>query len=453
MAVATIAVAALADAAAQDPAPESQPASQPESQPGRESRPGVTKLTFYGGAIETRRYLTGDWGGVRQEWADKGFTADVEWTQVLQGVVKGGFTQKWEYEGSLDYILKADLMRMDLVPGALVTLRGETRYGDTINDTTGSLYPANLDGFVPLTIPRDDTIWITITELNWRQRVNDEFGVLAGKIQNLDIDQNEFASGRGRYQFMNMSFVLNPVLGLTTPYSTLAVGVEWDPHPDWKVTSVLMNTEDSSTTTGFDDFGDGGTWQTEARTQYRLGDLPGGANAVVNYAFDCDFQDIDNLVVLPPLAPTPFPDEASSWAVTVGGWQYLVAKEEKPDVKIDVADGRPDHEGIGLFGRVGLSDGDANPVRWFASFGLGGRGLIPGRVNDTYGIAYAYSDLHDTTETYGPLLEDQEEAVELYYDVALIGSVNLTADFQYIRGAFTTVDPAYVLGLRLNIRF
>jgi len=47
-----------------------------------------------------------------------------------------------------------------------------------------------------------------------------------------------------------------------------------------------MNTADSSTTTGFDDFGKGVTWTTEADFQYRLGHLPGGMNLGGLWSFD-----------------------------------------------------------------------------------------------------------------------------------------------------------------------
>jgi porin len=428
-------------------AQETRPASRPAGE-----REGVLEVEEYGGEFSEREYLTGDWGGTRRDWAERGLSFDFEWTQVLQGIVKGGIEQKWAYEGSLDYIVKADLMRMGVVPGALVTLRGESRYGDSINDFTGLIYPANLDGLVPLTSPPDEPIPFTITELNLRQRVVDGAGFLVGKIQNLDIDFNEFASGRGRYQFMNLSFVVDPALALTTPYSTLAAGVFWEPGPELRLTSTLMNTDDSSTTTGFNDFGKGATWSSEATTQYKLLGLPGGGNALVNYAFGGDFRDVNTLAGGIAGVPTTASDKSSSWAVSFSAWQYLFTKES-PDVTIDITDGRQDLQGIGVFSRVGFADTTTNPVDWFASIGFTGRGLIPGRDEDSCGIAYAYNDIQDVSQIAGNLLDRQTEVFELYYDVAVLGSVNLTADFQWIRGAFTSVDASYIVGFRLNIRF
>jgi len=44
----------------------------------------------YSGDFLTRSTLTGDWGGLRNEWAAKGVTIDLNVTQIGQGVVNGG---------------------------------------------------------------------------------------------------------------------------------------------------------------------------------------------------------------------------------------------------------------------------------------------------------------------------------------------------------------------------
>ena len=69
-----------------------------------------------------------------------------------------------------------------------------------------------------------------------------------------------FSGGEGRTQFMNMQFLWSSAFAQVAPYSTLAVGGVWAPAPQVYVSSILMNTADSSTTSGFDDIGDGTTW-------------------------------------------------------------------------------------------------------------------------------------------------------------------------------------------------
>jgi porin len=43
-----------------------------------------------------------------------------------------------------------------------------------------------------------------------------------------------------------------------------------------------------------------------------------------------------------------------------------------------------------MFFRFGMGDKDTNPVDWDLKIGLGGRGLFPGRANDTYGIGTSH---------------------------------------------------------------
>jgi len=62
----------------------------------------------YSGDLLTRSTLTGDWGGLRNEWAQKGVTIDLNVTQVGQGVVNGGKSSAWQYGGRGDLTINLD---------------------------------------------------------------------------------------------------------------------------------------------------------------------------------------------------------------------------------------------------------------------------------------------------------------------------------------------------------
>ena len=47
--------------------------------------------------------------------------------------------------------------------------------------------------------------------------------------------------------------------------------------------------------------------------------------------------------------------------------------------------------GVGLFGRLGVSDGDPNFMKFFGSFGVGGKGLFDSRPQDQFGLAITSS--------------------------------------------------------------
>ena len=192
---------AVADSAAVDDAIDEQVTAAPT---------GILPVPDYSGAPGSRTNLTGDWGGKRQEWAEDGFTFNLRWFQVGQGIVNGGAEEHWTYVTNLDYYFNFDLARMGLVPGAVVSVRGQSRFGNTVNGDTGLILPVNTYSYFPLTSELDENLPIALTEFNWLQFLSAEFGVLLGKITTMS-SANEFASGEGRSQFMNFQLMYSGV--------------------------------------------------------------------------------------------------------------------------------------------------------------------------------------------------------------------------------------------------
>jgi porin len=126
-------------------------------------------------------------------------------------------------------------------------------------------------------------------------------------------------------------------------------------------------------------------------------------------------------------------------------------------------------KGIGIFGRFGVSDGNPNPVHYFYSLGIGGKGVIPGRSLDQFGIGGYYIDVSQPKFT-GPdltrTLLRNEYGIEAYYNIAITPWMMFTPDIQVIRPAQKdfvdtkglipvrkNVDTATVLGIRLQLVF
>src|SRR5262245_56713490 len=112
---------------------------------------GILPVPDYSADFWTREYLTGDWGGARTSLADHGVQFGVLWNQYVQGVVDGGRERKTEYGGTVDYTVNLDLMKMNLLPGALIKFRAESRYGRSVNAAAGTILPVNIDALFPLT--------------------------------------------------------------------------------------------------------------------------------------------------------------------------------------------------------------------------------------------------------------------------------------------------------------
>ena len=416
---------------------------------GEEPRPGMTPHFDYAGDWMTRPALTGDWGGIRQRLADQGVTLDLDWHQVAQGALSGGVRNRDTHVANFDYRLKLDLMRMGVLPGALLTLRGQSRFGKTSNTDSGLLLPVNTYSYFPYQTSTDEDVAISLTELNHLQFVTDTAGLLFGKITTM-ANRNEFAGGEGRSQFMNTQLLWSGVYAQIVPYSTLAVGGVWLPSPNLNVTTVLMNTTDASTDHGFDDFGDGTSWWTSADVQYQVAGLPGGLGVGAVYAFEGDFAGVGGLN-LSPESGLSLESKSTSWAFHAGGWQYLMVEDEAPE-SIDLDDGRQDLQGIGAFWMYGIADRDTNPVRWSLSAGLTAKGLIPGRDRDTAGFGYFYNDLQDPRRVIADRVGSISQGIEFYYEIAFTRWASLTLDGQWTDGAIKRVDDAWLIGARLDVR-
>ncbi len=133
--------------------------------------------------------------------------------------------------------------------------------------------------------------------------------------------------------------------------------------------------------------------------------------------------------------------ESSSWSFLYNFDQYLHVEAEDPS------------QGIGIFGRFGISDGEANPIEAFYSIGLGGKGIVPKRDNDKFGLGYYYTD-------FGGGLPERlgihsAQGVELFYNIEVTPWLHITPDLQVIikPGGFENRDVAVVYGLRAQMSF
>jgi len=112
-------------------------------------------------------------------------------------------------------------------------------------------------------------------------------------------------------------------------------------------------------------------------------------------------------------------------------------------------------DGWGLFLKAGISDGNPNPFQGTISGGIGGKSFFKCRPNDTWGLGYFYYNLSDDLQDeLDPLLEiDDEQGVELYYNLALTPWFILGFDLQYVNPGIGADEDAFIGGLRARIRF
>lgn len=411
----------------------------------------------YSGDMLSRSTLTGDWGGLRNDLTKKGATFDLNLTQIGMSVVSGGKDQGWEYSGRGNLTLKMDTQKMGWWPGGFITVEVEGNYNHSINSDTGALMPVNFNQLLP--VPGVDNL--SIPAVTFMQFLSHNFGIFVGKLDTTSGDANEFAHGKGDTQFFNMAFNLNPVLALT-PTSALGAGVIILPTKDPNaavISASVIDANGKANRSGFDTvFKGNNVYAMEGRVRTDFFGLAG--HQLVGAAYNSkNFSSLDQSMrfIIENGAIEP---KDNSWSFYYNFDQYLYEP------------GKGAGQGIGIFGRFGASDGNPNPMHYFYSIGVGGKGVIPGRKLDQFGLGYYYIDVSQpkftgllTTRALGR----DEWGIEAYYNLAITPWMKLTSDIQVLRGAqknkiagftqvgsitvptLSSVNTATVLGLRLQI--
>ncbi len=435
----------------------------------------------YGGDFWSRPRLTGDWFGLRDEMAKRGVTIDLDLTQILQGVGSGGRETDVGYWGLVDYRLSLDTGKLGLWPGGILDTHAMSSYGTSVNTQAGAIAPVNGAALFPSL--RIDEPATALMKLTYTQFLAKWLAVDAGKFSALDGDANEFAHDF-RTQFLNLGLQFN-LAGILVPFSAWGGGVVVLPWEGASLAVTVLDPNGTPTDNSFDHAFDGGvTLAAESRVTVKPFGLVG--HQLVGFMWsDLERlslrQDPSNLArlflinrfprlrdpgpVLEQILRRFFPQlllpvaplnrEKETWAVYYNFDQYLWSPGGDPT------------RGVGPFFRFGVSDGLANPIKYHFNVGIGGKGVVPGRPRDTFGIGWSRIEF---SKDLVPLLRkaldlglEHEDAVEAYYNVAVTPWLGVTLDLQVVKpglkktlgsnGQLEDVGTAVIGGLRAFLRF
>lgn len=395
--------------------------------------------------------LTGDWFGARRALAERGLTLGVDVVDVLQSVVAGGLDEQTENGGSVYLETQLDTGKAGLWPGGFLELRAEKLYGDFVNADSGSVPGVNLVGLFPS--PGDETA--VISKLLYTQFLSERFAVLVGRLDTADGEANHFSGGRGRTQFLNPRLGFSPTNVLTSPYVLNGVGaLALLPNPLLERPAALSllfaDPGVEPDEAGFGGFFEEQYVAAELRVPVRLAGLPGSQNLSANYNTK-DRLNLEEVGLLFPGGEAP--GDRKAWVVGYNFHQYLHV-EPGQDARANGYDANAAPlQGLGVFGRLSYSDADVNPTNWFASLGLGGRGAIPTRDADTYGLAGYYGRNSSNVTDLTRAIRDDFWGAELYYNVEVASWLHVTPDAQAVTSFLKDVDTTFVLGLRTRIDF
>ena len=200
-----------------------------------------------------------------------------------------------------------------------------------------------------------------IPALNFTQFLSPYFGLGIGKLATITStsgDMNEFAHGKGATQFMNLALNFNPLLAFTVPYSTLGTGVVVLPTKDPKqaiVTFFVMSANGLPTTSGFEDLnGNDVVVAGEGRVRTDFFGLTGHQDFGTSFS-NKKFTSIDQRVRF-ILENGDLQKKKGSWNIFYNFDQYLYQPKKGVD------------RGLGIFMRLGVSDGNPDFMKFFSSF-------------------------------------------------------------------------------------
>lgn len=391
--------------------------------------------------LAERTTLLGDVGGWRSSLGEQGIKLDGSTTLFYQGVTRGGKEEEFRFGGRNDYYVSLDGHKLGLWEGLLIDLHGETRYGEDVFGQTGAISPSNTALLFP--VPGEDVTALTGVKVS--QFLNENLMVFGGKVNVVDGYMSPFAAGKGQTQFMNTAFVLPPILARTVPYSSLGAGfaVLQEMYPVFSL--MVIDPVNHPTSSGVDDlFANGVSIFGEVGIPVQLAERQGHQNLLFSWSNRTVSALEASAYIDTPVGPVPLlGQESNSWSLVYQFDQFLYVDACNPQ------------RGWGVFGQLGLSDGNPNPIRWSATLGVGGSSPLRSRPLDSFGLGYYYfqnsTDLKETLEPLTPI--GNEHGVELYYNVGVTRWCHITPDIQWIEPTQENVAATVVVGVRTKIDF
>ncbi len=445
------------------------------AQPEASAKPSANLNT----SIQDQLGDAGDPGGLRAFLKSRGITYSLTYIGESFGNVTGGSRRGGIYEGRLDVQFDADL-------DTLMGWQGATIHSNLyqIHGTGISRYFVN--NFI--TVSAIEALPSSrLYELWFEQKLFDgQLGIRFGQL----AADTEFAVSQTGTLFINSTFgwpnimaVIIPSGGPIYPLAVPAVRAKYVPNPNFSLQVGVFDGDPAGRAQPDND--PDPQRRNRTGTNFRTND-PALVIAEAAYAYNIERDD---------------PGEPGT--VTLGGW-YHFGRFDSPRFDLSgrsLAD--PDTSGVGrrfrgnsglygiidqtiyrepddpndgasVFLRLSGSPTDRNLLDFYLDAGIAYKGLLPGRSDDTVGIAYALSRISraargfDTDSIFltgvaGPR-RSSEAVIEATYQAVIGPGITVQPNFQYVfrpsGGIPNPRDPeggriknAAVFGLRAIIRY
>ncbi len=418
--------------------------------------------------LSTRTTLSGNWGGQRQSLIQHGVDLEAVWIGDVFADVDGGVRRRADYLGNFDLTLNVNLDALTGYPAGTIFIYGLGIVGDDPSRDVGDAQ--GVDGIAAPGAARLYEAW-------WqRSFLDDRLSLLAGLY---DVS-SEFDVIDSAAVFINSSFGMGADFGMSgvngpsafPPTTSLGLraraalvgplvvqaavldGIPGDPdgphgtHVILRdgdgllvVTEAAVVWKESVTAAA------AGPSSVERQRRRRVGRGRRVEPRALKLAFGAWFYttQLHDLVKV----------DAQGRPLTQRGdpGYYVLA-----DVDL-YREGNSATQGISLFMRAGIADGDVQQFAGFAGGGLVYTGLIRERDDDQTGVGVVAAinggGFKRAGAAAGTPASEAEVALELTYRVVLTPWFSLQPDVQYVidPGGTTRNGNALVLGLRSEITF
>ena len=380
---------------------------------------------------------------LKQKLRQEGITMDLLLSGFLQGQTSGtddsaainaltdrGTGTGGYGAGRFDALLELDSTRLGLWRGGQINAHLEVEDGPLPGWRGGAFWPVNTAAILPLTAPGQ---W-SLSSLYLRQRWGGT-RVMVGKVNVIDLQrQSPFFGGWGVDRFQNLALVLPPT-GVT-PATLMAASISQQ-IGNVTLTAMAYDPNDRTVNSFNGLFADGVNLSLSAQWNGRF--WKRSSNLGIAFILSTTQSVSLEEIYLPSQLRQLVLKSPNNITFNFGHqiWNSPV---------------RPG-KGVGVYGRLGVTGGDPNPIQSSLAMGISGEGMWRSRPWDGFGIGiYRYNWTEGlSTALLTPL--QSETGVEMYYNFALTPWLSFSPNVQIIRPATADAPLLTALGLRSVIRF
>jgi len=356
-----------------------------------------------------------------------GVDVSVEYTSTYQG--DSSDAQSYAYGGKFDSFINLDSNKLGLWKDGKVMSHIEYRHGSSNSFLGDTLLPVNSATILPISSPHT----VVVSSLYLAQKLSVDSTFLIGKFNVVDfLKDDPFWGGWGNHRFMNVAFVAPPS-GVLPP--TIFGAILKHKFSNSDLTFMIYDPNDRTLEYLPNDlFADGFNISLALKSTFDKTTV--SINGIYSTKEGTDLSTIMR------------EDDNSLKTITKSG-SYNLSLQVSHLLYNDTM------KNFGIYGKINLSDGNPNIIRGSFIGGIAAKGMLFNRPNDSFGLGYFYYDWSEALKDSltGVKNVDYESGIEMYYNYEATKWLHISADIQYIDGAFKDYDNALIFSLRTNIRF